>query len=52
MGDVLGGTYVQWLSTRVIVLGEQRVEKQLSFLRLFGYPGTRTKCEFRIYFLL
>ena len=38
MGDVLGGTYVQWLSTRVIVLGEQQMEKQLSFLRLFGYP--------------
>jgi hypothetical protein len=36
MGDVLGGTNVQWLSTRVIVLGEQQMEKQLSFLLLFG----------------
>jgi hypothetical protein len=38
MGDVLGGTYIHWLSTRVIVLGEQQMEKQLSFLLLFGYP--------------
>jgi len=43
MGDVLGGTYIQWLSTRVIVLGEQQKEKQISFLLLFGYPELAIK---------
>ncbi len=43
MGDVLGGTYIQWLSTRVIVLGGQQKEKQLSFLLLFGYPELAIK---------
>jgi hypothetical protein len=50
MGDVLGGTYIQWLSTRVIVLGEQQKEKQLSFLLLFGNRNSPFYCEFRFLF--
>jgi hypothetical protein len=35
MGDVLGGTYEQWLSTRVIVLGND-IRGMKIFLLLFG----------------